>query len=242
MLTNLYFALLRYLRPFFEKCDVSQFPVELFYFEDLPNGSFSDWMRLGGLYTHLKKTQSIPESVKSKPEISLEFELFDDVLLLYHLAISAQFKALSIHMQHQFQSIVKLEETNSRIAKVLAPKEVPQTPEEVQKALDHLKFFARVFLKETIDYVRISVWQQTYLSWPGNLLEIWNSVLYGFHLLTEMEAHPKYPMQSEDPSQEAVSAIGWVSEYWLDALIDSFHALRRADFAFSESKSPPIRH
>ncbi len=67
--------------------------------------------------SHLTKTMPIVEAEEDKERrpIPLEVELLDDIVLLYHLGISARFKQAALHLQNQVQTITQLEETNKRI-------------------------------------------------------------------------------------------------------------------------------
>eukprot|EP01119_Soliformovum_irregulare_P023658 TRINITY_DN830_c0_g1_i1.p1 TRINITY_DN830_c0_g1~~TRINITY_DN830_c0_g1_i1.p1 ORF type:complete len:1131 (+),score=360.09 TRINITY_DN830_c0_g1_i1:101-3493(+) len=237
ILANIYFALTRYLLPFFQSGNTSIFPVESLFFEN-PNSV--DFSRLGGLYGHLKKTLGIPKDVTAPPPVPLEIALFDNVLLLYHLAVSSQFKALSVQIQHQTQNLLQLEETNARIAKLLLETGTSMSKEDFTKALDPLRLAKKVFLRDVVEYVRAISWQHTQLTRPENLLGMWSSILYGIHLFEDLEKNPKYPIlqvevqvEDQDENVKNMTPIAWIVEYWLDAFIDGFHALRRCEFSFT---------
>lgn len=48
--------------------------------------SFYDFTRVGGVFTHVAKTFPITPSPLQSSNISMDVELFDDIVLLYHLA------------------------------------------------------------------------------------------------------------------------------------------------------------
>ena len=129
MLTNLYFILLKYLKNYLEKEDPLAFPHSIFHSGQL---DYYDFSRIGGIIGHLTKTMPIEPSnqsgstsdslspmVISQEAIPLPVELFDDVVMLYHLVISSKFKQAAIHMQNQMQGIAQLEENNKRIKRLV---------------------------------------------------------------------------------------------------------------------------
>lgn len=110
MTTNLYFILLRMLGQFFTSSP-ALFPKEIFYNDQL---NYFDFTRIGGLIGHLKKTMPI-EGSNQPVNLPIEVEMFDDMVMLYHLAMSSRFKQSSILHQSQIQTIGLLEEANKRM-------------------------------------------------------------------------------------------------------------------------------
>jgi hypothetical protein len=112
VLTNVYFVILRQLQPFLKAANVESFPRNIFYDEQL---EYYDFSRVGGTLGHLQKNMPILDQSDVKQKLPFDVELLDDLIMLYHLGMSARFKQASAHLQNQTQTISQLEETNRRI-------------------------------------------------------------------------------------------------------------------------------
>lgn len=94
-----------------EKLDYNLFPKTMFY----NNYIDYDFLRIGGTIGHLKKTMPITMDIEELQKNSLEIELFDDMILLYYLAVSSSFKQASIQIQSQISLITQYEDICKKI-------------------------------------------------------------------------------------------------------------------------------
>ncbi len=114
-------------------------------FHDSSKLDYFDLSRVGGTLTHLQKNlpilasntttnddsttmQSDSNNNNNKKALSistenevipLEIELVDDLMLLYHLGMSHNFKQAIAYSQNLTQAIAQLEDTNKRIKRAM---------------------------------------------------------------------------------------------------------------------------
>ncbi|XP_068642328.1 E3 ubiquitin-protein ligase RKP isoform X2 [Aristolochia californica] len=139
-----------------------------------------------------------------------EEELLDSMLLLYHLGLSANFKQASYYMSHQSQSISLLEETDKQIRERTCGEQ-----------LKRLKDARNGYREDLIDCVRQCAWYR------ATLFSRWKQ--RGMYAVCMWIVQLLLVLSEED------SIFIYVPEFYLEALVDCFHALRRSDPPFVSS-------
>jgi len=224
VLTHLYFVLLKFLHPHLIRCndlyehsnsleekgEILRFPSATFHSGKLP---YFDASRFGGLIGYLQKAMPILDTPTTAFNVAdeglpLEVELFDDMIMFYYFGMSARFKQASIEMQALTNSLTQLEDTGKRIKR-----QKEQNPQ-----VEHLILAKKVFLDDAVDRVRTCAWNRVWLFEQHKQEQMFSSVCYMVHIL-EFFSHFN-PLFS------------YIPEFYLESLIDSFHALRRGDPAF----------
>lgn len=77
---------------------------------------YFDFTRVGGLLTHLEKNAPLPsDQLQQVDQISLEAELVDDLIFLYHLGMSSRFKSAAGQLNNQANAAAQVQEANNRI-------------------------------------------------------------------------------------------------------------------------------
>eukprot|EP01114_Cavostelium_apophysatum_P005195 TRINITY_DN1593_c0_g1_i2.p1 TRINITY_DN1593_c0_g1~~TRINITY_DN1593_c0_g1_i2.p1 ORF type:complete len:489 (+),score=140.49 TRINITY_DN1593_c0_g1_i2:334-1800(+) len=132
--------------------------------------------------------------------------------MFYHFGMSAKFKQASVHLQNLMQTLAQLEDTNKRIKRLL---EQGNTGGPIDPTLNHFNKAKRLFKDDAADYVRLGAWQKVQLFQEWKQESMFHYVLYIVRLLNRLsDFNPLF---------------SYVPEFYLDTLIDAFHALRRGD-------------
>ncbi|XP_043721494.1 E3 ubiquitin-protein ligase RKP-like [Telopea speciosissima] len=139
-----------------------------------------------------------------------EEELFDAMLLLYHIGLAPNFKQASYYMSHQSQSISLLEETDKQIKERACGEQ-----------LKSLKEARNAYREELIDCVRQCAWYRISLSSQWKQRGMYATCKWIVELLLVLS--------------KMGSLFIYIPEFYLEALVDCFHALRRSDPSFVPS-------
>jgi len=202
VLKNLYFVLLNLIQDFLKSTNISGFPNSMFYDDQL---DYFDFSRIGGTIGHLQKNMPILNDPNRKQPISLEVEILDDIMMLYHLGISSQFKQASIYLQKQTQIITQLEETNRRIKRA----------RELSENVETLLSAKKISTEDLVHNIRQCMWYRVTLFTQWKKEAMFSCVSYLVSLIQSLS--------HLDP------LFSYIPEFYLETLIDSFHALRRGD-------------
>ncbi|KAM5577439.1 E3 ubiquitin-protein ligase RKP [Rosa sericea] len=161
-------------------------------------------------YCPVQHTSFVPrEGIMSSATLREE-ELLDVLLLLYHIGLAPNFKQASYYMNHQLQSIANLEETDKKI------REGP-----CFEQLKHLKEARNVHREEVIDSVRQCAWYRISLSSRWKQRGMYATCMWTVQLLLVLS--------------KVDLLFTYVPEYYLEALVDCFHVLRKCDPPFVPS-------
>jgi hypothetical protein len=214
VLASVYVVLLRMLQPYFQNGDISKFPDRIFY-----DGSVEhfDFTRLGGTISHLRKHLPIgkEEDTINPANPPMTIQLFNSLILLFHLGIATKFKTAAVENQRQIQSLAQLADTQDRVARAQATGPVPE----------HVLAAVQLYRDELLDSIRANAWHHCTLTATKKQNVMYNKIRFMTSLL-------------EFLSQKGGDDIfSYVPEYYLETIVDTFHALRRADppFAFTSS-------
>lgn len=139
-----------------------------------------------------------------------EEELVDAMLLLYHLGVAPNFKQASYYMSHQSQSISLLEETDKQIR-----------DRACGEQLKHLKEARSIYREEVIDCIRHCAWYRISLFSRWKQRGMYAACMWIVQLLLVLS--------------KVDSVFVYIPEYYLEALVDCFHVLRKSDPPFVPS-------
>lgn len=232
-LLSLFFVLLRFVAPHLQQPStaLSRFPARLF-FSGITDEL--DQPRLGGAQSHLKKEYPLSEEdlntelpvelptaggeVVSGQENQVQTDVpatnvMNALVMIYHLGVSLIFKRASLQLQHQVQAISQLDDTDRRIRS--------NREEGHSQLVAQLRDVREVFRDDVMESSRQSAWYKMVLFSRWKQEHIFKTCLYCVRLLLVAGEHDK--------------VFAYVPEFYLDALVDSFHALRRGDPPFAPS-------
>ncbi|XP_068638077.1 E3 ubiquitin-protein ligase RKP-like [Aristolochia californica] len=161
-------------------------------------------------YRSMQNMRSLPSTSHFSSTTLREEELLDSMLLLYHLGLSGNFKQASYYMSHQSQSISLLEETDKQIRERTCGEQ-----------LKRLKDARNAYKEELIDCVRQCAWYRVTLFSRWKQRGMYAACMWIVQLLLVLS--------------EQDSIFIYVPEFYLEALVDCFHALRRSDPPFVSS-------
>ncbi|KAF3794181.1 E3 ubiquitin-protein ligase [Nymphaea thermarum] len=164
-------------------------------------------------YRPVQCNRSVPKTNHASSETLREEELLDAMLLLYHLGLAPNFKRASHYMSHQSQWISLLEETDKQI----------RSERNCAEQLKHLKEVRNAYREELVDCVRHCAWYRV------SLFSRWKQ--RGMYAACMWIAQLLLVLSRTD------SLFVYVPEFYLEALVDCFHALRRSDPPFVSSAS-----
>jgi len=150
-------------------------------------------------------------------KVPKEIQIFDAVTLLYNLGMAPRFRLTTLLQQKRELAIIQFEDTLERITK---------TKSENHFALENLEISKKVFREEIEDNVRQYCWHQIRLFEKSKLETILKHYDFLLNLLQSHAKHDLYP---------------FIPEFYLETVIDSFHALRRADPPFLFADNPQHR-
>lgn len=137
-----------------------------------------------------------------------EEELFDTMVLLYHLGLAPNFKQASYYMSHQSQSISLLDDTDKQI----------RAEKTSHDHLKRLKEARSVYREDLVDCIRQCTWYKV------SLLARWKQ--------RGMYATCMWIVQLLLILSKIDQVFPYVPEFYVETLVDCFHALRRSDPPF----------
>ncbi|KAH7290123.1 hypothetical protein KP509_30G032900 [Ceratopteris richardii] len=137
-----------------------------------------------------------------------EEELLDVMVLLYHLGVAPNFKQASYYLQHQVQYVNQLDDTDRQI----------RTEKASGDALKRLKEARAGFREELIECVRQSTWCKVSLFSKWKQRGMFGTCMWIVQLLLMLS--------------DRDALFSFVPEYYVESLLDCFHALRRSDPLF----------
>ncbi|KAE8696236.1 E3 ubiquitin-protein ligase RKP [Hibiscus syriacus] len=136
-----------------------------------------------------------------------EEELLDALLLLYHIGLAPNFRQASYYMSHQSQSISLLEETDKQIRE-----------RACKEQLKRLKETRNNYREEVIDCVRHCAWYRVSLFSRWKQRGMYATCMWVVQLLLVLS--------------RLDSVFIYIPEFYLEALVDCFHVLRKSDPPF----------
>ncbi|XP_058084516.1 E3 ubiquitin-protein ligase RKP [Magnolia sinica] len=172
--------------------------------------SSSDQSESDFRYRPVQTLRSLPSTSHLSNATLREEELLDAMLLLYHLGLSPNFKQASYYMSHQSQSISLLDETDKQIRERCCTEE-----------LKRLKEARNFYREELIDCVRQCSWYRITLCSRWKQRGMYAACMWIVQLLLVLS--------------KVDSVFIYIPEFYLEALVDCFHALRRSDPPFVSS-------
>uniref|UniRef100_A0A0D6R5Y3 B30.2/SPRY domain-containing protein n=1 Tax=Araucaria cunninghamii TaxID=56994 RepID=A0A0D6R5Y3_ARACU len=137
-----------------------------------------------------------------------EEELFDTMVLLYHLGLAPNFKQASYYMSHQSQSISLLDDTDKQI----------RAEKTSLEHLKRLKEARNVYREDLVDCVRQCSWYKV------SLLARWKQ--------RGMYATCMWIVQLLLVLSKIDQNFLYIPEFYVETLVDCFHALRRSEPPF----------
>ncbi|BBH05621.1 protein related to KPC1 [Prunus dulcis] len=139
-----------------------------------------------------------------------EEELLDVLLLLYHIGLAPNFKQASYYMSHQSQSISLLEEADKQIREKAS-----------NEQLKRLKEARNSYREEVINCVRQCAWYRITLISQWKQRGMYATCMWTVQLLLVLS--------------KVDLLFLYIPEYYLEALVDCFHVLRKSDPNFVPS-------
>lgn len=161
-------------------------------------------------YRQVHHMKSVPKDTNMSTATLQEEELLDAVLWLYHAGLAPNFKQASYYMTHQAQSISLLEETDKQIRERVCGEKLKLLKESRNK-----------YREQVIDCVRHCAWYRI------SLLSQWK--LRGMYAMCMWIVQLLLVLSNMD------SVFIYIPEYYLEALVDCFHVLRKSDPPFVPS-------
>lgn len=161
-------------------------------------------------YRSLQYLENPPTTSQSSAGMLSEAELLHVMLLLYHLGVAPNFRQAFYYMSHQSQSITLLDDTDKQI------REKPCV-EQVKR----LKEARNVYREELVDCVRQCAWYRVSLFARWKQRGMYATCMWVVQLLLVLS--------------DIDSLFLYIPEFYLEALVDCFHALRKSDPPFVSS-------
>ncbi|XP_059431875.1 E3 ubiquitin-protein ligase RKP isoform X2 [Corylus avellana] len=158
-------------------------------------------------YRPVQHVMNVPRESNMSSATLREEELLDALLLLYHIGLAPNFKQASYYMSHQLQSISVLDETDKQIRE--------GTCSEQLKRLKEARNFYR---EEVIDCVRHCAWYRISLFSQWKQRGMYAMCMWIVQLLLVLS--------------KLDSVFVYIPEFYLEALVDCFHVLRKSDPPF----------
>eukprot|EP01018_Ginkgo_biloba_P039209 Gb_19146 [translate_table: standard] len=186
------------------ECSASSYSNEIV---DKPSSSEQSDSDLGYQpASHPKKMG--PRSSQLLFGVPREEELFDTMVLLYHLGLAPNFKQASYYMSHQAQSISLLDDTDKQI----------RAEKTSHEHLKRLKEARNVYREDLVDCVRQCTWYKV------SLLSRWKQ--RGMYAACMWIVELLLFLSKKD------HIFSYIPEFYVETLVDCFHALRRSDPPF----------
>ncbi|KAI9116940.1 hypothetical protein K1719_011939 [Acacia pycnantha] len=161
-------------------------------------------------YRHVHHMKSVLMESNISTAMLREEELLDVLLWLYQIGLTTNFKQASYYLTHQSQSIALLEEADKQIR-----------DRACCEQLKKLKEARNEYREEVIDCVRHCAWYRI------SLFSRWKQ--RGMYAMCMWVVQLLLVLSKMD------SVFVYVPEYYLEALVDCFHALRKSDPPFVPS-------
>uniref|UniRef100_A0A6V7QWM5 RING-type domain-containing protein n=1 Tax=Ananas comosus var. bracteatus TaxID=296719 RepID=A0A6V7QWM5_ANACO len=197
--------------PVAAECSARSFSDEIV---DKPSSSDQSETDFG--YRPLHNLGSVPMMDQLSSEALREEELLDIMLLLYHLGVAPKFRQAFYFMSHQSQSISLLDDTDKQIRE-------KSSVEQVKR----LKEARNVYREELVDCVKHCVWYRASLFSRWKQRGLYATCMWVVDLLLVLS--------------DIDTVFLYIPEFYVESLVDSFHALRRSDPPFVSS-SVFIKH
>ncbi|KAL5197301.1 hypothetical protein ABZP36_000813 [Zizania latifolia] len=176
--------------------------------EDKPSTSAQSEIEYG--YQALHYLESISLTNQFSSEALKEEELLDFMLLLYHLGVSPNFRQAFYFMSQQSQSISLLEETDRQIREKSCMDQVRR-----------LKEARNTYHEDLVDCVRHCVWYRATIFSSWKQRGMYATCMWVVELLLVLS--------------DSFSIFNYIPEFYVESLVDCFHALRRSDPPFVSS-------
>ncbi|XP_077224077.1 E3 ubiquitin-protein ligase RKP [Tasmannia lanceolata] len=161
-------------------------------------------------YQPMQNLRILPSAGHLSSATLREEELLDAMLFLYHLGLAPNFKQASYYMSHQSQSMSLLDETDKQIREG-----------SCSEQLKSLREARNLYREELIDCVRQCAWYRICLFSRWKQRGMYAVCMWIVQLLLVLS--------KIDP------VFIYIPEFYLEALVDCFHALRRSDPPFISS-------
>ncbi|KAH7565886.1 hypothetical protein JRO89_XS08G0031300 [Xanthoceras sorbifolium] len=161
-------------------------------------------------YCPVRHTRTVPRDSNMSAATLREEELLDALLLLYHIGLAPNFKQASYYMSHQSQSISLLEETDKQIRERACTEQ-----------LKRLKEARSNYREEVINCVRHCAWYRISLFSRWKQRGMYATCMWIVQLLLVLS--------------KVDSVFVYIPEFYLEALVDCFHVLRKSDPPFVPS-------
>lgn len=161
-------------------------------------------------YRPVQHMRIVPRESNFSTATLREEELLDAMLLLYHVGLAPSFKQASHYMSHQSQSISLLEETDKQIRE-----------RAYGEQLKHLKEARSIYREEVIDCVRHCTWYRISLFSRWKQRGMYAACMWSVQLLLVLS--------------KMDSIFCYIPEFYVEALVDCFHVLRKSDPPFVPS-------
>ncbi|KAF5749930.1 E3 ubiquitin-protein ligase RKP [Tripterygium wilfordii] len=158
-------------------------------------------------YQPVRHMRTAPRESIISSAILREEELLDTLLLLYHVGLAPNFRQASYYMSHQSHLISLLEETDKQIRE--------QASGEQLRRLKEARIGHR---EEVIDCVRHCTWNRISLFSRWKQRGMYAVCMWIVQLLLVLS--------------KVDSLFIYVPEYYIEALVDCFHVLRKSDPPF----------
>lgn len=161
-------------------------------------------------YRPVQHMRFVPRESNISSATLREEELVDVLLLLYHIGLAPNFKQASYYMSHQSQSISLLEEADRQIRE-----------RACSEQLKRLKEARNNYREEVVDSVRHCAWYRISLFSRWKQRGMYATCMWTVQLLLVLS--------------KMDSVFVYIPEYYLEALVDCFHVLRKGDPPFVPS-------
>ncbi|KAE7998172.1 hypothetical protein FH972_002743 [Carpinus fangiana] len=158
-------------------------------------------------YRSVQHVMNVPRESNMSSATLREEELLDALLLLYHIGLAPNFKQASYYMSHQLQSISVLDETDKQIREGTCSEQ-----------LRRLKEARNFYREEVIDCVRHCAWYRISLFSQWKQRGMYAMCMWIVQLLLVLS--------------KVDSLFVYIPEFYLEALVDCFHVLRKSDPPF----------
>ncbi|KAL5555872.1 hypothetical protein UlMin_038108 [Ulmus minor] len=161
-------------------------------------------------YRPVQHMRFVPRESNMSSATLREEELLDMLLLLYHIGLAPSFKQASYYLSHQSQSISLLEEADKQIKEGACIEQ-----------LKHLKEARNSYREEVMDCVRHCAWYRLSLFSRWKQRGMYATCMWTVQLLLALS--------------KVDSVFSYIPAYYLEALVDCFHVLRKSDPPFVPS-------
>ncbi|XP_021802010.1 E3 ubiquitin-protein ligase RKP isoform X2 [Prunus avium] len=175
---------------------------------DKPSSSYQSESEFS--YCPVQQLRFVPRENNMSSATLREEELLDVLLLLYHIGLAPNFKQASYYMSHQSQSISLLEEADKKIREKVSSEQ-----------LKRLKEARNSYREEVINCVRQCAWYRITLISRWKQRGMYATCMWTVQLLLVLS--------------KVDLLFLYIPEYYLEALVDCFHVLRKSDPPFVPS-------